>query len=309
MSRFLPVVPNGDPGVTSWDPKSRLFVQVAISVAAAVLSIKLGKIVLNFGSVGSMFDVLERGLRMLPGLALSRILAIFVAAYLFGKVFIPRWRWLAVPLPILAFAALKLVQAILFGHPLLDSWLIEASISESRTLTATLLDDEALLSALLWRDIAFLSGFTLLVYVLILVTSVKHLKPLTVCLVGVVALMFALEGLELASYLKTGVSGSGTLLAYFFSGFGGDSQYWRVLLRGAMDGETLFAFVIPFVVGGVAALSARRLLRTMPRLMHPRRSILVPAALGLALVTVASRPALSDIRYARQLENTLSRFA
>lgn len=283
--------------------RAMLFVQTVAAVAAVVLSIKLGKIILNFGPpVGAL--ELQHGLKLILNSVLFRIAAVMALAYGAGCLIAPRWRWLAAVSPILAIGLWRIFELAGSGEAVGNSWTIQTAIVELHHVGAWASLWLGLLLPLVWRDVAFLSGFALLVYTLIMVIPAWLYRTTAAALVLVVCVMFAIVGIELASYVKTGVSGSGQLLAYFLSDGGGGGAYWRSLIAGAVDVSTIGAILAPFLLGLVAARCARRLPALIPGLARPIATGMLSVSLAALLVTIGYQPALSDIRYARQFDDT-----
>jgi lipoteichoic acid synthase len=288
--------------------KLRLFVQVVVAVATVVLTIKLGKIVLNNGvpALSRQFrsDLWGTGIGIARFLKFSVLIAAIPVFYVLARRFVPRWRFVAALSPLLAFAAYKLLRHWLQARSTGAAPTVHSAISAVRYAGSDVRFLATLLVPLFWRDVAFLSGFTLFVYCLIMLTPGKFFGLVRAALIVLVTLMFAIAGIELANYLQTGIPGSGWLLAYFLSNVHHGGADWWKILGAHTDLITVAAFLAPFLGGLAVAFWSRHLLSRSPRPIFARAAILVPILLVIVLVTASYQPALSDVRYARQFDDT-----
>jgi lipoteichoic acid synthase len=84
------------------------------------------------------------------------------------------------------------------------------------------------------------------------------------------------------------------------SGRGGDDWWWQ-MLSAHIDRITLLALCAPFLLGIAAAFLSRRLIPTKPSTSYVKAAVLLPVTLGIILCIY--RPALADVRYAREYDN------
>jgi arylsulfatase A-like enzyme len=296
------------------ESRIRFFVQVITAVAAVILTIKLGKIVLNNGLPSLLKEnrpeILRAEFRAVILSVLLRVLGMLAVVYLvLGRFFSRKsWRLIATGSPILIFLTYKLIQSFV-EHKTVSAQLhgsrsVQGLISELQYLGAHGISLVVLLTSLLWRDLAFLSGFTFIVYCLVMFSPSSYWNTIRVSLIAVVALMFAIAGIELANFLQTGVAGTGQLLGYFLlnSSRGGGS--WWSIVRAHINFITTLALVTPFLLGITAAIWRGRSVKLTPMPLYIRAAVLLPTTFGLALLTLCYQPVLSDVRYARQLDDT-----
>lgn len=287
-------------------------VQIIVTVVVVVLTIKLGKIILNNGlpalAQQNRPEILKAEFKAVAYSVLLRMVALLALAYLIARRLFSGWRLLAALSPIPAFLAYKVCQSLVTGSSiatlLSGSQSIRSLISELQYLGAELRHLVVLLVPLLCRDIAFLSGFTFIVYCLIMFTPSRFFNIVRATLIVLVSLMLSITGIELAHYLQTGVAGSGRLLGYFFFNSRRGGEDWWSILAAHIDYTTVLALLAPFVLGIAAAFWPGRFVPTKPSPIYVRGSVLLPITLGIILLVSSYHPVLSDVRYARQLDDT-----
>ena len=82
----------------------RFFVQIVAAVVAVVLTIKLGKILVNSGLLDLIrSEMLKEGLFAVVHLALLRLAVLLALTYLIARYSFPRWKLVAVLAPPLPF--------------------------------------------------------------------------------------------------------------------------------------------------------------------------------------------------------------
>ncbi len=290
----------------------RFFIQIEAAVAAVVLAIKLGKIVLNYGVPALLREnrpeILKAESNAVVHSALLHLVVVVALTYLIARYSFPRLKLLAVLAPAPGFLLYKVCQSFVVGTSvatlLSGSGTLRSLASEVQYLGSAVRPLVVLLPSVLWRDLAFLSGFTLIVYLLIHYTPARFFNIVRAGLLVMIFLMFAIAGVELANYLQTGVAGSGQLLAYFFLNSGRGDEDWWSMLTAHIDGITLLALCAPFLLGITAAFWSGRSIPTKPKTSRVRTAVLIPVTLGILLITSIYQPALSNVRYARQVDNT-----
>lgn len=250
----------------------QLFFSVFFSLAAVTLISKAVHLLIAFFQVEGSHAALS----LLYHSPLIRLLGIGAGAFLFAKAFARKWKWL------IALATVS-VYVLLKAAPL---------IAECRWVGP-------LVFGTFHEDLLFLCGALLFIYALVSFSPQRWRKTLAIFLYTILGLMFLISGLEMAHFTKTGLTGSGHLLAYFLANA---TDMWFVL-RTQIDFISVLALLGPPSIGLISWWLLQRRGKTM-RVAAPYRVVVPVALLSALLLGAASKPVLSDHRYDRFVSNT-----
>ena len=222
--------------------RNSLVVQTVLALAVVLITIKLGKVLSEF-----YFDNPGAARRLLHNSWLLRLVVATLGVYLAGRRFWPRWKWIALPGPFLLLVPAKMIQAWLRHSPALAyEWLPEVG--------AQLWSLVALTTDLFRRDVVFLAVFAVLVYLAASAVPSRFYRALRFGIRCCLVVLLLVSGIELASYCKLGVAGSGHLLAFFLTNA---ASLWP-MLRPELDVVSIAALLAPLVVGVATMLLVSR---------------------------------------------------
>lgn len=265
-----------------------LIVQSVLTLAVVLLTIKLGKVLVEF-----YWDNPGSACRLLRHSWLPRLIIATIGVYIVGRRFWPRWKWIALAGPFLLLIPAKLIQAWLHHSPSLAyEWLPE--VDGQLWALASLITD------LFGRDVVFLAVFAALVYIAANVTPSRYFRVLGLGVQCCVVLLLLVSSIELASYCKLGVAGSGHLLAFFLTNA---ASLWP-MLRPELDVVSIAALLAPLAAGLATMLLVSRAYsqpgEKPPRQLARSWPVVTVLFLGASFV----RPPYVDHLFDRYLDNT-----
>ncbi len=278
-----------DPGrFTPTVERNSLVVESVLSLAIVLIGIKFGKAVCEF-----YFDNPGAALRILRNSWLLRIALGTTLAFTVGRAFSPRWKWAIAASPLILLVPAKLIQALLRRTPSLAyDWVPEVS----RQLWGLLV----LATDLFRRDVLFLCCFAVVVYIAANVIPAKHLGAVRIATRSCVVLLLLISGIELASYYKLGVTGSGHLLAFFLTNA---ASLWP-MLKPEIGVASVAALCVPLAAGLATMLLVSRWFARRPERPVRQLGRMWPAAMILSIGAGFTHAPRVDHRFDRFVDNT-----
>jgi lipoteichoic acid synthase len=265
-----------------------LVIRSVLTLAVVLVTIKLGKVLAEF-----YFDNPHAAVKLAFNSWLCRAAVVFFAAFLLGSLAWPSRKWSVSVAPIFALIPIWVLIAVHRRVPSDSYRWIEQIFSQFWTLVE-------LAAYLFRRDAIFLSTFAALAYLLVSLTPGRFYRPLKITITACVTFLLLISGLELSSYCKLGVTGSGHLLAFFLTNA---ASLWP-MLRSELNATSVLVFLAPLVAGLMVLLLTARWYRRHD--LAPARPLwrFWPAVVVVLIVAEIIHPAEVDHRFDRFGDNT-----
>ena len=272
----------------STSERNQLVGESVLALAVVLVAIKLGKALAEF-----YFDNPPAALRDIRASWLLRIAAATTVVFVVTRRYWPRWKWIFSLLPFALLVPAKVIQALLRRSPEMAYVWFPEMVGQFRNLLL-------LTAYLLRRDVIFLASFAIIVSVASRFTPARYFRFLKIATRACIVALLLISGIELASYCKIGVAGTGHLLAYFLTNA---ASLWP-MLKPEIGITSMVALLSPLLVGVAAMVWVQRWYARLG--IEPSRSLARawPILGAILLLAVIFRAPRMDHRFDRFVDNT-----